>query len=262
MDGIMFKSFTADIDAMMARDPAARSRLEVVLCYPGFQAILFYRVSHAAWRRGWRLLGRFLSQVGRWMTGIEIHPGARIGKRFFIDHGMGVVIGETAEIGDDVTLYHDVTLGGVAPSVDSESQRDQKRHPTLEDGVIVGSGGQILGPITIGRNARVGANAVVTKAVPENTTVVGIPAKVVQAAGKPEPARFVAYGTPTGDIPDPIMRALNGLLDEVQTLRARVNDLEAQTPRAAAIAGAEEEAAEVDNQPKAGEQDSTPSGKC
>ena len=153
----MLKNLREDIDATIARDPAARSRLEVVLIYPGFQAVTLHRIAHACWRRGWRLLGRTISQFSRWTTGIEIHPAAVIGRRFFIDHGMGVVIGETSEIGDDVTLYHGVTLGGVSPSVDSHSQRDQKRHPTLEDGVIVGSGAQVLGPITVGRCARVGA---------------------------------------------------------------------------------------------------------
>ena len=224
----MLNSIRTEIDAMMARDPAARSRLEVVLCYPGFQVLLFHRVSHGLWRRGWRLLGRWVSQIGRLATGIEIHPCAVIGARLFIDHGMGVVIGQTSEIGDDVTLYHGVTLGGVAPSVDSHNQRNTKRHPTLEDGVIVGSGAQVLGPITVGRNARVGANAVVTKDVAGGATVVGVPARVVQAREpqKREEPRFVAYGTPTGDLPDPVARAIDGLLDEVQTLRARVNSLE------------------------------------
>lgn len=224
----MLKNLKFDIDAMIARDPAARSRLEVVLLYPGFQAVLCHRLAHAFWRSGWRFIGRWISQFGRWVTGIEIHPGAKIGRRFFIDHGMGVVIGETSEIGDDVTIYHGVTLGGVAPSLDSESQRDQKRHPTLEAGVIVGSGAQVLGPIIVGRCARVGANAVVTKDVPECATVVGIPAKVVQprqvqSEGEP---RFVAYGTPTGDSSDPVSRAIEGLLDEVQRLRARVGEVE------------------------------------
>lgn len=239
----MFKAIRDEIDAMMERDPAARSRLEVVLCYPGFQALMVYRVSHALWRGGWRLLGRWVSQFGRLVTGIEIHPGAMIGERFFIDHGMGVVVGETSEIGNNVTLYHGVTLGGVAPSVDSASQRNTKRHPTLCDGVIVGSGAQILGPITVGANARIGANAVVTKDVPECATVVGIPGRVVQPRDKQsaETTRFVAYGTPTGDIPDPIARAIDGLLNEVQTLRARVNQLEEQTqPPAASSPLAEE----------------------
>jgi serine O-acetyltransferase len=213
----MFKPLIQEIDSMMARDPAARSRLEVVLCYPGFQAFAFHRLSRWLWRRKWTLMARLISQIARWLTGIEIHPGAQIGRNLFIDHGMGVVIGETSQLGDNVTLYHGVTLGGVSPSVDSHSQRDQKRHPTLSDGVIVGSGAQILGPITVGRCARVGANAVVN------------PGKVIRINGeKPaEEPRFMAYGTPTGDIPDPVARALEGLLGEVQSLRARVNTLEA-----------------------------------
>ena len=225
----MFKSIRDEIDATMARDPAARSRLEVVLCYPGFQAVSFYRLANLLWRNELYLLGRLVSQIGRSLTGIEIHPGAKIGRNLFIDHGMGVVIGETSEIGDGVTLYHDVTLGGVAPSVDSDSQRDTKRHPTLKDGAIVGSGAQVLGPITVGENARIGANAVVTKPVPNCATVVGIPGRQINSAqAKPleEKPRFVAYGTPTGDIPDPVARAIEGLLDEVQSLRARVNHLE------------------------------------
>ena len=167
----MFKMLRQEISAIMERDPAARSAWEVALCYSGFHAIVMHRLAHGAWKAGWRVSARALSQFNRFVTGIEIHPGASIGERFFIDHGMGVVIGETAEIGDGVTLYHDVTLGGVAPSVDSDSQRNQKRHPTLEDGVIVGSGAQILGPITVGACARVGANAVVTKNVPAGATV-------------------------------------------------------------------------------------------
>jgi len=229
----MFKSLRAEIDATIARDPAARGWLEVVLCYPGFQSMLFYRLANRLWRWRLRLLGRWVSQWGRWFTGIEIHPGARIGRRFFIDHGMGVVIGETAEIGDDVTLYHGVTLGGVAPSVDSDRQRDHKRHPTLQDGVIVGSGAQVLGPITVGRDARVGANAVVTRDVPAAVTVVGIPAKVVAPKLRPaegggeEPQRFAAYGMPQGELSDPTARALEQLREEVQRLNARVGELEA-----------------------------------
>jgi serine O-acetyltransferase len=206
-----------------------------VLCYPGFQAMLFYRVARRLWRWRLRLLARWISGFGRWMTGIEIHPGAVIGQRFFIDHGMGVVIGETAEIGDDVTLYHGVTLGGVAPSVDSDAQRNHKRHPTLEDGVIVGSGAQILGPITVARQARVGANAVVTKDVPPGVTVVGIPARIVAPRLQPveetraaEGLPFAAYGLPGGEIPDPVARALEALRDEVQRLGARVVELEAE----------------------------------
>ena len=231
----MFKSLRRDIETIMARDPAARSALEVILLYPGFQVLLFYRAANWAWKRGWYIPGRWLSQLGRWLTGIEIHPGARIGKRLFIDHGMGVVIGETAEIGDDVTIYHGVTLGGVAPSIDSDQQRNVKRHPTLDDEVIVGSGAQILGPITSGRCARVGANAVVTKEVPPCSTVVGIPGRVVTPGQKREHLPFVAYGTPTGDIPDPVARALEGLLGEVQSLRARVNALESERAEGAPI---------------------------
>ncbi len=240
----MFKHLIQEIDSMMARDPAAVSRLEVVLCYPGFQALIFYRAAHWLWGRKFRLLGRWISQFARWVTGIEIHPGAEIGHGLFIDHGMGVVVGETSRIGDNVTLYHGVTLGGVAPSVDADSQRDQKRHPTLGDDVIIGSGAQVLGPITVSRCARVGANAVVTKDVPEGATVVGNPGKVVRVAGQRTPeaqkSRFVAYGTPTGDIPDPVARALDGLLNEVQSLRARVNELETKDTGASEEAHEEE----------------------
>jgi serine O-acetyltransferase len=252
----MFKTLRAEIEATMARDPAARSVWEVVLCYPGFQAVQIYRAANWAWRRRLYLLGRLLSQVGRFATGIEIHPGATIGRRLFIDHGMGVVIGETAEIGDDVTLYHDVTLGGVAPSVDSDSQRDTKRHPTLQDFVIVGSGAQILGPITVGRCARVGANAVVTKDVPQETTVVGIPARPVRSAEHRETPAFVAYGTPTGDLPDPVARTLEGLLDEVQRLRQRVNQLEDEAvARGGSLGSGRPE-------PEAEEKGGAPAGKC
>jgi serine O-acetyltransferase len=192
---------------------------------------LFYRVAHWLWVRKWLLLGRFISHLGRLATGIEIHPGAKIGRRFFIDHGMGVVIGETAEIGEGVTLYHDVTLGGILPSVNSGAQANTKRHTTLEDNVIVGSGAQILGGFTVGKDARVGANAVVLAEVPAGATVVGIPAKAVSAP-KPVAAKsvsdFLPYGTPCDEIPDPVARVLNGLLDEVQSLRARLQEIEHQ----------------------------------
>jgi len=262
MGEAMFKSIRDEIDAMMARDPAARSRIEVVVCYPGFQALLFHRLAHGLWRGGWRLLGRLVSQLGRWLTGIEIHPAVAIGRRFFIDHGMGVVIGETSEIGDGVTLYHGVTLGGVAPSVDSHNQRNTKRHPTLEDGVIVGSGAQVLGPITVGRNARIGANAVVTKDVPSGVTVVGIPARAVQSREQPKQAeaRFVAYGTPIGDLSDPIARSLDGLLDEVQTLRARVNRIEQRSVGRAL--DVEDGAVERGSESEGREASDSPQGKC
>ncbi len=222
----MFNTIREEIRGIKERDPAARSSIEVILCYPGFHAITMHRIASWLWRRGWRVLGRLISHAGRFLTGIEIHPAAKIGQRFFVDHGMGVVVGETAEIGKDVTLYHDVTLGGVSPAVDSDSQREQKRHPTLLDGVIVGSGAQVLGPITIGRGARIGANSVVTKDVPEGVTVVGIPARAVvrQAVGAPE--QFAPYGTPIGDITDPVARALDGLMDQVTMLKAQIEEME------------------------------------
>jgi len=226
----VFKLLKADIEACMTRDPAANSRLEVVLVYPGFHALVFYRLGHWLWRRELRLLGRFVAHLGRMLTGIEIHPGARIGRGFFIDHGTGVVIGETAEIGDNVTLYHDVTLGGIAPSVDSAAQRNRKRHPTLEDEVIVGSGAQILGPITVRRGARVGANSVVLNDVAAGATVVGMPAKVVRGRrpeDDPEHPQFQAYGL-DASAPDPMQKVLDALLDKVQGLQMRVGGLERQ----------------------------------
>ncbi len=243
---MIFKNFRQEIDSMMTRDPAARSWLEVMLVYPGFHAVVFYRLSHALWRRGWRFLGRFVSQIGRWLTGIEIHPGASIGRNLFIDHGMGVVIGETAVIGDNVTLYHGVTLGGIAPSINSESQIDKKRHPTLEDDVIVGSGAQVLGPITVGRCARVGANAVVVRDVPEGVTVTGIPARIAAPRNKKREKAFMAYGTPSGDQPDPLVGAIESLRAQVSTLTERIEELEGRKADGAAqaedAAGGEEDA--------------------
>jgi serine O-acetyltransferase len=223
---MIFKRLQEDIDSFIARDPAARSRIEVALLYPGFHAILVYRVSHWLWKRGFRFLGRFLSQVARFTTGIEIHPGATIGARFFIDHGDGVVIGETSHIGDDVTLYQAVTLGGISPSVDSHLQVDQKRHPTLENGVIVGSGAQVLGPITVGMDARIGANAVVTRDVPPGVTAVGIPARVVMPRDKEHAKDFVAYGTPADGCPDPVLNTIENLRTQVAQLMERVDELE------------------------------------
>jgi serine O-acetyltransferase len=218
----MFKRLREDIAAIKARDPAARSSISVFFSYPGLHAVMFYRCAHKL--RGWRLtsLSSLISYIGRIITGIEIHPGATIGRRFFIDHGTGVVIGETAEIGDDVTLYQGVTLGGT-------SLEPGKRHPTVLDGAIVGAGAKVLGPITVGKNARVGSNAVVLKDVAENTTVVGIPAKPVgQPKAASQPA-FVAYGTPCDDLPDPVARALRGLSEEVTALRQRLATLEDQS---------------------------------
>ncbi|MEX2644603.1 MAG: serine O-acetyltransferase [Acetobacterales bacterium] len=214
---MLFKSLVADIDSIRARDPAARSRLEVLFCYPGLHAVLWHRLAHRLW--AWKLyfLGRFVSHLGRILTGIEVHPGATIGPGLFIDHGLGVVIGQTAEVGRDVTLYQGVTLGGTSLEKD-------KRHPTLEDGVIVGSGAQILGPITIGKGARVGANAVVLSDVPAGVTVVGIPARIVMA--RQERQEFTAYGTPSGDLPDPVVRAIDTLRAQIGALEQRLNEIE------------------------------------
>lgn len=225
-----FKLLREDIDGIMDRDPAARSRLEVCLVYPGFHALLAYRLAHLLWKRSIKLPARMISYIARCVTGIEIHPGARIGRRFFIDHGMGVVIGETAEIGNDVTLYHGVTLGGVSPSVDSEEQKGQKRHPTLLDGVIVGAGAQILGPFSVGAGARVGANAVVVNEVPEHVTVVGIPGRI--ALPKREtPDDFCAYGMPNGRSLDPVARLIDALGADVERLRRRVDLIEEAAPQ-------------------------------
>lgn len=223
---MVFKSIPEDISAFMARDPAARSRLEIVLCYPGFHALVIYRMASALWRRRLFLIARLLSHVGRLLTGIEIHPGAKIGRRLVIDHGFGVVIGETSEIGDDVTLYQGVTLGGIAPSVNSVSQVNVKRHPTLRNNVIVGSGGQILGAVTIGEGARVGANAVVTKDLPPGVTAVGIPAHGVLPQDRSEAGRFVAYGTPAGGCPDPVLETIENMRVQLAGLQERIRDLE------------------------------------
>ena len=227
MAAMNFKHFADDIDSIIARDPAARSRLEVVLTYPGFHAVVAHRLSHALYLRGWRVLARVVSQAARWVTGVEIHPGATIGRRLFIDHGMGTVIGETAEIGDDVTMYQDITLGGTAPSVNSAAQVNKKRHPTLRDRVIVGAGAQILGAITVGVGAKVGANAVVVGDVPPGALVVGIPAKVAAPRGS-DAGDFAAYGMPNGALPDPVARAIEGLMEQVSRLQGRVALLEGE----------------------------------
>ncbi len=232
-----FKNFLQDIDSIIARDPAARSRMEVLLTYPGVHAIGFHRVAHWLWQVGAKLTARLVSHFGRFVTGIDIHPGASIGRRLFIDHGSGVVIGETAIIADDVTIYQDVTLGGVAPSVDAAAQVNRKRHPTLANNVIVGAGAQVLGPITVEEGARVGANAVVVRDVPAGASVVGIPARVVAPRGNKD---FVAYGTHQ-DMPDPVARALEGLLDQVSRLQARVDELERQSAGAKRGGGAIDE---------------------
>ena len=178
------------IQSIIRRDPAAKSTLSVIITYPGVKAVFFHLCAHKLWSFKFYLLARIISQFSRFLTGIEIHPAATIGKNLFIDHGMGVVIGETSEIGDNVTIYHGITLGGISPSIDSDNQRNIKRHPTLMDNVVVGSGAQILGPIIIGKNSKIGANAVVTKDVPENAVMVGIPARNVGKA----PKEFKPYG--------------------------------------------------------------------
>ncbi len=222
----MIKSFLEELDSVIARDPAAGGRIGVLFLYPSVHVMLAYRISHKIWRMGLRFPARFLMQLARWMTGIEIHPAAQIGRRFFIDHGMGVVIGETAIIGHDVTFYHGVTMGGVLPSVDSDSQRQIKRHPTIGNDVIVGAGAQVLGPITIGKCARIGANSVVVKDVADGITVTGIPARPVAAKKPGDALTFSAYGTPTDGSMDTRDRAIAGLLDEVQSLRTRLNAIE------------------------------------
>ncbi|MBE7565643.1 serine O-acetyltransferase [Acidithiobacillus thiooxidans] len=206
----------ADLDAVFARDPAARNRLEVLLTYPGVHALFMHRLAHGLWKRRWRLLARSLAAFSRFWTGIEIHPGACIGQRFFIDHGMGVVIGETAEIGDDCTLYHGVTLGGT-------SWQPGKRHPTLGNGVIVGAGAKVLGPIMVGDQARVGSNAVVVKSVPAGATVVGIPGRVVNK-GEQHPDNFEAYGL-TGQMPDPVARAIECMLEHMHRQDAEITQI-------------------------------------
>ena len=186
------------LQSVIDRDPAAKSKLSVVLTYPGVKAVFFHQIAHFFCVAKFDLFARIISQFSRFLTGIEIHPKAKIGKNLFIDHGMGVVIGETSEIKDNVTIYHMVTLGGISPSIDSNDQRNVKRHPTLKNNVVVGSGAQVLGPIVVGENAKIGANAVVTKDVPENAVMVGIPAKNVSAA--PTDKKFRPYGiAPGGD---------------------------------------------------------------
>ena len=187
------------LESIIKRDPAAKSKLSIILTYPGAKAVFFHKIANFFAIAKFNLIARIISQFSRFLTGIEIHPKANIGKNLFIDHGMGVVIGETSEIGDNVTIYHMVTLGGISPSVNSNEQRNIKRHPTLKDNVVVGSGAQILGPVTVGKNAKIGANAVVTKDVPENAVMVGIPAKNVgETLGSDE--NFKPYGiTPESD---------------------------------------------------------------
>jgi serine O-acetyltransferase len=210
----MFDAIRSDIRTVMERDPAARSALEVVLCYPGVHALAFHRLGHGLWRRGWLSSARFVSHLARFFTGIEIHPAARIGRGLFIDHGMGIVIGETAEIGDNVNLLQGVTLGGT-------STRREKRHPTLRDNVTVGSGAKIIGAITIGENSRVGAGSVVVRDVPPNAVVVGVPGRVTSKDGQ----RVTGIDMNMTDLPDPVSRAIEQLVDRIRSLEADLDSL-------------------------------------
>jgi len=214
----MWNTLKEDIRVVFNRDPAARNIWEVLLSYPGFHALFFYRVAHLLWNRGLKVLGRFVSHVGRFLTGIEIHPGAKIGARFFIDHGMGVVIGETAEIGNDITIYQGVTLGGTSLS-------KGKRHPTVEDWVIIGAGATVLGPVTIGHNSRIGSGSVVIDSVPPDCTVVGIPGKVVEGTGVHRDGVAQIIDLDHQRLPDPVAKAIGGLAEYVQRLEKRVNEL-------------------------------------
>ena len=226
----MFKHIKEDISVVFERDPAARTHWEIITTYPGVHALIIHRLSHWVWGKRFFWIARFISHIGRWLTGIEIHPGATIGRRVFIDHGMGVVIGETAVIGDDCTLYHGVTLGGT-------SWNKGKRHPTLEQGVVIGAGAKVLGPIVIGKGAKIGSNAVVVKDVPENATAVGIPARILeqetnkQRDDMAEKIGFSAYAV-SDNANDPMTKAIHALLDhaaaqdmELQEVMAQLNKL-------------------------------------
>ena len=222
----MFDQLKEDIRAVFERDPAARSAFEVVTTYPGFHAVMVHRLTHRLWQSKWHWLARAIAHFARWVTGIEIHPGASIGRRFFIDHGMGVVIGETAVIGDDCTLYHGVTLGGT-------SWQKGKRHPTLGNDVVVGAGAKVLGPIEIGDHARIGSNAVVVRAVPANSTVVGVPGRLIIRSAEVDDSHrkqmaekmgFDAYGA-TSDAPDPVAHAINCMLDHLHVIDRKMEQM-------------------------------------
>ncbi|MCB1859955.1 MAG: serine O-acetyltransferase [Gammaproteobacteria bacterium] len=222
----MFSRLKEDIGCVFDRDPAARNSFEVATTYPGLHALIFYRLTHWLWGLNLHWLARLISTLARWLTGIEIHPGAVIGRRFFIDHGMGVVIGETAVIGNDCTLYHGVTLGGT-------SWQKGKRHPTLGDNVVVGAGAKVLGPIEIGSGARIGSNAVVVRSVPPGTTVVGVPGRLIEGPNDEDEAHraqiarkmgFDAYGV-TADAPDPVAHAINCMLDHIHLMDQRMQQI-------------------------------------
>jgi serine O-acetyltransferase len=224
----MFTRLREEIAVVFERDPAARNTWEVITCYPGFHALLVHRLAHWLWRQRLRWFARMVSHIGRWLTGIEIHPGAHIGRRFFIDHGMGVVIGETAEIGDDCTLYHGVTLGGT-------SWNKGKRHPTLGNGVVLGAGAKVLGPIKVGDGARVGSNAVVVKDVPPGATAIGIPARIIaEQAG--DARGFSAYAVGS-DMNDPIAKAIHELIDHSVNTDQRLEQILEQLKKLGADCG-------------------------
>jgi len=231
----MLERLREDISVVFDRDPAARTRWEVITCYPGVHALVWHRFSHRLWRAGGRWFARWSAHLARWLTGIEIHPGATIGRRVFIDHGMGVVIGETAEIGDDCTLYHGVTLGGT-------SWNKGKRHPTLGRGVVIGAGAKVLGPILIGDGAKIGSNAVVVREVPPGATAVGIPARIVlgeeaeRREGQATKMGFSLYGI-TADMNDPLVQAIHRLVDHAAETDARLADLIAQLQNEGADVG-------------------------
>lgn len=211
----MFERLREDIETVFAKDPAAKTIWEVIFCYPGLHAIWLHRLAHFLWKHRLLLLGRLVSHINRWLTGVEIHPGARIGHRFFIDHGMGVVIGETAEIGDDVLMYQGTVLGGT-------SLERTKRHPTIGNNVVIGAGAILLGPITVGENARIGAGSVVIKSVPARATVVGVPGRI---AGLKHSTKL-GVDLEHGQLPDPVLRALSEILDRQGRLEERVRELE------------------------------------
>jgi serine O-acetyltransferase len=217
----MWQTLKEDIQAVFERDPAARSVWEVAIAYPGFHAILIHRLAHRLWLSNFTTLARFISHVGRFLTGIEIHPGAKIGRRCFIDHGMGVVIGETTEIGDDVTIYQGVTLGGT-------STAPIKRHPTIEDSVTIFSGAAVLGPVTVGRHSRIGAGSVLVSSVPQHATVVGIPGRVVQIEARHTPSGKAVIDLNSVDLPDPVAKAIGALADYVEKLEKKLDDLSAR----------------------------------
>lgn len=216
----MFEKLKADIQTVFDEDPAARTVLEIIFCYPGLHAIWSHRIAHFLWEKNMHFLARFLSHISRGLTGIEIHPGAKIGKRFFIDHGMGVVIGETSQIGNNVLVYQGVVLGGT-------TREKTKRHPTIGNNVVIGTGAALLGNITIGDNARIGAGSVVVKDVPERATVVGIPGKIVKGEKAPvAPKVKTKLALEHGKLPDPVSEAVNKLLDKIEVLESKIEKLE------------------------------------